>query len=125
MPKRPKFYRQASLWGCLLISLLLHLVGVYMVRDFWMEEIAPRAFRARLARIAPRFKPRRLVVGKKEVSAPRVEMEYLRSKAEPQEIPEGDMSTWTVVPKMEEPVAPTALREIASGAKGMCRSWSG
>jgi hypothetical protein len=118
MPKSPKFYRQTSLWGCLLISLLLHLVGVYLVRDFWMEEIAPRAFRARLARIAPRFKPRRLVVGKKEIAAPRVEMEYLRSKAEPQEVPEGDMSRWAVVPKVEEQVAPTALREIASGAKG-------
>ena len=114
---RPKFYRQKSVWSSLLISVLLHLAVAYLARDFWMEEIAPEAFRARLARI-PRFKPKRLVVIGNKAEMPRVEMEYLSSQAEPQQMPEGDLAALPpAVSEVEVSGAPLALREVASGAK--------
>lgn len=116
-PYRPRFYRQKSVWGSLLISLLLHLAVAYLASDFWMEEIAPRVFRARLERI-PQFKPKRLVVVGSQAEMPRVEMEYLSSQAAPQQVPEGDLATLPpAVPEVEVSGAPLALREIASGAK--------
>jgi len=118
MPRAPKYYRQTPVWISLLLSTLLHLTAIFLVRDYWLEEIAPRAFRARLARIPPRFKPRRLVVAKKKAELPQVEMEYLASRAEPQEVPEGELAVaLPALPEVEEQLAPDELREIASGAK--------
>lgn len=117
MVVKPKHRRQKAVWISLLISLVLHLSGVYLARDFWMEEIAIEAFRARLARTPTLFKPRRLAIGKK-VEMPKVEMQYLQFQAPPQEVREGELALAApAVPRVEAPLAPTVLKEIASGAK--------
>ena len=114
---KSKNYRKKTVWISLLVSLALHLAGVYLVRDLWMEEMAVEAFRARLVRIPLLFKPRRLAVGKR-VEMPKVEMQYLQSQADPQEVREGELALEaSVVPRVEAPLAPMVLKEIASGAK--------
>ena len=44
--------------GC--VAPLLHLAGLFLPRDLWMDELDADSFRARIARIPPQFKPRRL-----------------------------------------------------------------
>ena len=74
--------RNRVIWTCLLLSLLLHLAGLFLTRDLWMDELDAESFRARIARIPPQFKPRRLsAVPRQETDAPKVEMEYMRTEA--------------------------------------------
>ena len=103
----------------MLVSLLLHLAGLYLTRDLWLDELDSEAFRARIALIPPQFKPRRLqALPKQDSEAPKVEMEYLqRPEAQAEEIREQDLRLDTTAPEIETQEAPLALREIASGAK--------
>ena len=61
-----------------LLSLLLHLLGLFLIGPLWEEEQEVRAFRARLT-YRPRFEPPpRLPVA--SINLPAVEMEYLESQ---------------------------------------------
>ena len=111
--------RNRVIWTCLLLSLLLHLAGLFLTRDLWMDELAAESFRARIARIPPQFKPRRLsAVPRQETDAPKVEMEYMRTEEpEAAAIREEDLRLEATAPEIEAQDAPLVLREIASGAK--------
>ena len=107
------------IWTCLLLSLLLHLAGLFLTRDLWMDELDADSFRARIARIPPQFKPRRLsAVPRQETEAPRVKMEYLRTE-EPEAVAirEEDLRLEAKLPEIEAEDASLVLREIGSGAK--------
>ena len=67
----------------LLISLLLHLVGIFLADLFWQKELEGERFRARLAYVPRRFETfPRLPTSRPE--APHTEMEYLApEKAQP------------------------------------------
>ena len=84
-----------------------------------MDELDAESFRARIARIPPQFKPRRLsAVPRQETDAPKVEMEYMRTEApEAAAIREEDLRLEATAPEIEAQDAPLVLREIASGAK--------
>jgi hypothetical protein len=116
MPLRRSHYSNRALWASLLVSLLVHLAVLYLVRDFRREEVASEAFRARLALVPPQFKPRRLAVSQK-VELPQVEMEYLEAGGQARAMAEEELSLAPSVPRLEEAVAPGALRELAMGAK--------
>ncbi len=111
--------KKKVIWTCLLISVFLHLAGLYMTRDLWLDELDAESFRARIALIPPQFKPRRLsALPKQDTEAPQVEMEYLqRPEEQAAEIREQDLRLETTAPDIETQQAPLALREIASGAK--------
>ena len=117
MGKKRKLSR--IVWGCLLLSVLLHLFGLYMVRDLWLDALETEAFRSRLASIPPLFKPRRLNTVQKQVDLPElgVELEYIASEQQAAELREQDLQQQAEPEKIEEQLAPLALREIASGAK--------
>lgn len=106
-------------WSCLILSLLLHLGGLYLTRNLWLGDLDAETFRARIALMPPQFKPRRLsALPKQDTEAPKVEMEYLqRPEEQAAEIREQDLQLETTAPKIEAPEAPLALREVASGAK--------
>lgn len=111
--------KKKVIWTCLLISVFLHLAGLYMTRDLWLGELDAESFRARIALIPPQFKPRRLsALPKQDTAAPKVEMEYLqRPEEQAAEIREQDLRLETTAPDIETQQAPLVLREIASGAK--------
>lgn len=106
-------------WGSLLLSVLLHLFGLYMARDLWLDELETEAFRSRLANVPPLFKPRRLNTVQRQVELPEVEVElqYIASEQQAVELREQDLQQQAEPEKIEEQLAPLALREIASGAK--------
>jgi len=107
------------IWGSLFVSLLLHLFGLYAVRDFWLDELETEAFRSRLANVPPLFKPRRLNTVKQQVDLPevRVELEYIASEQQAIELSEQELRLQAEPEKIEDQAAPLALRQIASGAK--------
>jgi hypothetical protein len=106
------------IWTCLLLSVLLHLAGLYLTRDLWLDGLDAESFRARIARIPPQFKPRRIsALPKQDTDAPRVEMEYLQTEQQAAEIREQDLRLEATAPKIETQEAPLVLREIGSGAK--------
>lgn len=117
MGKKRKLSR--IVWGSLLLSVLLHLFGLYMVRDLWLDVLETEAFRSRLASIPPLFKPRRLNTVQKQVDLPEleVELEYIASDQQAVELSEQDLEQQAEPEKIKEQLAPLALREIASGAK--------
>ena len=97
----------------------MHLAGLFIARDLWMDELDADSFRARIARIPPQFKPRRLsAVPRQETEAPRVKMEYLRTE-EPEAVAirEEDLRLEAKLPEIEAEDASLVLREIGSGAK--------
>ena len=106
-------------WTCLLVSLLLHLVGLLLTRSVWMDELDTDSFRTRIVRISPQFKPHRLsAASRQETEALRVEMEYLRTEEpEAAAIREEDLRLEATVPEIKFHDAPLVLREIASGTK--------
>lgn len=111
-------YKNKVIWVCMLVSVLLHLAGLYLTRDLWMDGLDAESFRARIARIPPQFKPRRLIaLPKQQTDIPRVEMEYLQTEQRAAEIREQDLRLETTAPEIEAQEAPLVLREIASGAK--------
>ena len=82
-----------------LISLLLHLVGVFLVAPHWQEEIETRAFRARLT-YRPRFEPPpRLPVA--SIYVPAVQMEYLAPKRSAPEVAAMDPGLPPPLPRTE------------------------
>ena len=103
----------------MLLSVLLHLFGLYMVRDLWLDALETEAFRSRLASIPPLFKPRRLNTVQKQVDLPElgVELEYIASEQQAVELRDSYLQQQSEPEKIEEQLAPLALREIASGAK--------
>ena len=64
-----------AIWLSVLASVLLHIAGLYMARGIWLDELETESFRARLANIAPLFKPRRLNTAQKPLVEPPIEFE--------------------------------------------------
>lgn len=114
---REKTHR--AIWLSILASILLHVVGLYMARDMWLDELETEAFRARLANLAPLFKPRRLNTAQKPLPEPPVEfeLEYIAADREAVELSERELPMELRPQEVEVPEAPVALRELASGAK--------
>ena len=108
-----------AIWLSLLASVSLHIAGLYMARDFWLDELETESFRARLANIAPLFKPRRLNTAQKPLVKPLVEfeLEYIAADRKAVELDDRELPMQIVVEEVEVEDAPVALREVASGAK--------
>jgi len=108
-----------AIWLSVLASILLHIAGLYMARGIWLDELETESFRARLANIAPLFKPRRLnTVQKPLLETPvEFELEYIAADREAVELDERELPMQIVVEEVEVEDAPAALREVASGAK--------
>ena len=108
-----------AIWLSVLASILLHITGLYMARGIWLDELETESFRARLANIAPLFKPRRLNTAQKPLVEPPVEfeLEYISADREAVELDERELPMQIVVEEVEVEDAPAALREVASGAK--------
>ena len=72
--------RHRTAYVFLLASLLLHLTALYLGDHLWRDELDAEAFRVRLARIPPQFKPPRPTpLPRLDVEALKVEMEYLQA----------------------------------------------
>ena len=108
-----------AIWLSVLASVLLHIAGLYMARDFWLDEVETESFRARLANIAPLFKPRRLNTAQKPLIEPLVEfeLEYIAADRKAVELDERELPMQIIVEEVEVEDAPVALREVASGNK--------
>ena len=109
--------RNKVLWFSLLLSLFLHFVGLFWVRQWWLEEVDEEVFRARLLAIPPRFEPKRLGASK-PIELPQQQMEYLTTEANPQELEEMGLEV-RALPRsraiVERP--PNELEEVGMGAK--------
>ena len=80
-----------------LLSLLLHLVGLFVIGPLWVEEQEVRAFRARLI-YRPRFEPPpRLPVA--SITLPAVDMEYLEPQRTAPSTAEGEPGLPTPTPQ--------------------------
>ena len=111
-------HNKKVIYICILASVLLHLAGLYLLRDWWLDDLDSEAFRARIIRVPPQFKPRRLsALPRDQRDAPRVQMEYLQTEQRAVEIREEDLRLEVSAPEIESQQAPLVLREIASGAK--------
>ncbi len=108
-----------AVWLSVILSLLVHVVGLYVVRDLWLDELETESFRARLANIAPQFKPRRLNIAQNALQEPPVEfkLEYIAAEREAVELSERDLKLQVEPEEIELQEVPLALRSIASGAK--------
>ena len=110
--------RHRTAYICLLASLLLHLTALYLSDHLWRDELDAEAFRVRLARIPPQFKPPRPIpLPPLDVEALKVEMEYLRADQPAVSVRDPNLESETTPPEIESPTAPLALGEIAVGAK--------
>ena len=110
--------RHRTAYVCLLASLLLHLTALYLGDHLRRDELDAEAFRVRLARIPPQFKPPRPIpLPRLDVEALKVEMEYLRADQPAVDVRDPNLESETTPPEIEAPMAPLALREIAVGAK--------
>ena len=103
----------------MLLSVFLHLAGLYLTRSLWLSELDAESFRARITLIPPQFKPRRLsALTKQDIEVPKVEMEYLqRPEEQAAEMREQDLRLETTAPTVDVQEAPLVLRNIVSGAK--------
>ena len=111
-------HRNRTAYICLLASLLLHLTALYLGDYLWRDELDAETFRVRLARIPPQFKPRRPIpLPRLDLEALKVEMEYLRADQPAVDVRDPNLESETAPPEIEVPIAPLALREIATGAK--------
>ena len=118
MEKSGSVHNKKVIYICILASVLLHLTGLYILRDWWLDDLDSEAFRARIIRVPPQFKPRRLsALPRDQRDTPRVQMEYLQSEQRAVEIREEDLQLEVSAPEIESQQAPLVLREIASGAK--------
>ncbi len=110
--------RHRTAYICLLASLLLHLTALYLGDHLWRDELDAEAFRVRLARIPPQFKPPRPIpLPPLDVEALKVEMEYLRTDQPAVSVRDPNLESETTPPEIESPTAPLALGEMAVGAK--------
>ena len=110
--------RHRTAYICLLASLLLHLTALYLGNHLWRDELDAEAFRVRLARIPPQFKPPRPIpLPPLDVEALKVEMEYLRADQPAVAVRDPNLESETTPPEIESPTAPLALAEMAVGAK--------
>ena len=110
--------RHRTAYVCLLASLLLHITALYLGDHLWRDELDAEAFRVRLARIPPQFKPRHLTpLPRLDVEALKVEMEYLRADQPAVHVRDPNLESEATPSEIEAPTAPLALREIAAGAK--------
>ncbi len=110
--------RHRTAYICLLASLLLHLTALYLGDHLWREELDAEAFRVRLARIPPQFKPPRPTpLPRLDFEALKVEMEYLRADRPAVAVRDPSLESEMTPPEIESPTAPLALRELAAGAK--------
>jgi len=100
-----------AVWVSLLLSLLLHLTGIFLVDLFWHEKIEGKRFRARLAYV-PKFETvPRLAIARPEV--PRTEMEYLGPERGPEAVEEGSMELPTGrLPAVEGVALPEVVAEV-------------
>ena len=110
--------RHRTAYVFLLASLLLHLTALYLGDHLWRDELDAEAFRVRLARIPPQFKPPRPTpLPRLDVEALKVEMEYLQADRPAVDVRDPNLESETTPPEIEAPTAPLALREMAVGAK--------
>ena len=109
--------RHRTAYICLLASLLLHLTALYLSDHLWRDELDAEAFRVRLARIPPQFKPLADPPTRLDVEALKVEMEYLRADQPAVSVRDPNLEARPTPPEIESPTAPLALREMAVGAK--------
>ncbi len=110
--------RHRTAYVFLLASLLLHLTALYLGDHLWRDEMDAEAFRVRLARIPPQFKPPRPTpLPRLDVEALKVEMEYLQADRPAVDVRDPNIESETTPPEIEAPTAPLALREMALGAK--------
>ena len=110
--------RHRTAYVFLLASLLLHLTALYLGDHLWRDELDEEAFRVRLARIPPQFKPPRPTpLPRLDVEALKVEMEYLQADRPAVDVRDPNLESETTPPEIEAPTAPLALREMAVGAK--------
>ena len=110
--------RHRTAYICLLASLLLHLTALYLGDHLWRDELDAEAFRVRLARIPPQFKPPRPIpLPPLDIEALKVEMEYLRTDQPAVSVRDPNLESEATPPEIESPTAPLALREMAVGAK--------
>ena len=110
--------RHRTAYICLLASLLLHLTALYLGDHLWRDELDAEAFRVRLARIPPQFKPPRPIpLPPLDVEALKVEMEYLRADQPAVAVRDPNLESEATPPEIESPTAPLALAEMAVGAK--------
>lgn len=98
-------------WVSLLISLLLHLAGIFLVDLFWHEKLEGKRFRARLAYV-PKFETvPRLATTRPETR--RTEMEYLGPERTPEVVEEG---LWELpigrLPEVEGVALPEVSAEV-------------
>ncbi|MEE3234306.1 MAG: DUF4159 domain-containing protein [Candidatus Latescibacterota bacterium] len=106
-----------TLWTCLFLSLIMHLLGTYLFRDFWSEDIETEVFKARLANAPAMFKPRRLNAPKQIFPMPTRDLEYLPSDRRTVKVLDQDMALLSEPPKIDEPIVETELQAFASGTK--------
>ncbi|MCE2447696.1 MAG: DUF4159 domain-containing protein [Candidatus Latescibacteria bacterium] len=110
--------RHRTAYICLLASLLLHLTALYLGDHLWRDELDAEAFRVRLARIPPQFKPPRPIpLPPLDIEALKVEMEYLRTDQPAVSVRDPNLESEATPPEIESPTAPLALGEMAVGAK--------
>ena len=110
--------RHRTAYICLLASLFLHLTALYLGDHLWRGELDAEAFRVRLARIPPQFKPPRPIpLPPLDVEALKVEMEYLRADQPAVSVRDPNLESEATPPEIESPTAPLALGEMAIGAK--------
>jgi len=110
--------RHRTAYICLLVSLLLHLTAIYLGDHLWRDELDAEAFRVRLARIPPQFKPPRPTpLPRLDVEALKVEMEYLRADQPAVAVRDPNLESEATPPDIDSPTAPLALSELAVGAK--------
>jgi hypothetical protein len=111
-------FRQRVVWISFVFSLLLHVLGVYVVFVAWQEQdgLDAEAFKARLV-LKKRFVPQQFSVGKPQ-ELPERQMEYLKSDARPQEIAEERLAPPPPTPlAFEVPQAPSELNPYEAGVK--------
>ncbi len=106
-----------TLWTCLFLSLIMHVLGTYWIYNFWSEDIDMEIFKARLAKAPAMFKTRRLNTPKQTFSLPTRDLEYLFSERPNIKIKDEDTALWYDLPKIDEPKIYRELQTFASGAK--------
>jgi hypothetical protein len=109
------------LWkGALVLSALLHLLGLYLLQTFRPGELDTEVYRVRLTLPLPRFEPPLPIPavaggGPGETEGP---VTQLRAPGGPDALPSGVAASLAPsVPRIIGPAAPMALREVGSGAK--------
>lgn len=90
------FVRNKILWFSVLASLLVHLVLLFWIRQWWQGEVENDVFRARLA-IPPKFEPKRLGAAEPLQLPPR-QMEYLATEAEARKLQEMGLDVHALPP---------------------------